>query len=71
MLTAFIGALRTADLRKKLLFSLFIIAVFRLGQQLPTPGVSEEGCPRLRQCRVEHRRVPDAEPVQRRLVSPS
>jgi preprotein translocase subunit SecY len=43
MLTAFIGALRTADLRKKLLFSLFIIAVFRLGQQLPTPGVSEEG----------------------------
>jgi len=41
MLTAFIRAFRTPDLRKKLLFSLFIIAVFRLGQQLPTPGVSE------------------------------
>jgi preprotein translocase subunit SecY len=41
MLTAFIQAFRTPDLRKKLLFSVFIIAVFRLGQQLPTPGVSE------------------------------
>jgi preprotein translocase subunit SecY len=43
MLTAFIRAFRTPDLRKKLLFSVFIIAVFRLGQQLPTPGVSEKG----------------------------
>jgi preprotein translocase subunit SecY len=42
MLTAFIRAFRTPDLRKKLLFSLFIIAVFRLGQQLPTPGVSQK-----------------------------
>ena len=41
MLTAFMRAFRTPDLRKKLLFSVFIIAVFRLGQQLPTPGVSE------------------------------
>jgi preprotein translocase subunit SecY len=41
MLTAFIRAFRTPDLRKKLLFMVFIIAVFRLGQQLPTPGVSE------------------------------
>ena len=41
MLTAFIRAFRTPDLRKKLLFTVFIIAVFRLGQQLPTPGVSE------------------------------
>jgi len=41
MLTAFIRAFRTPDLRKKLLFTIFIIAVFRLGQQLPTPGVSE------------------------------
>ncbi len=43
MLTAFMRAFRTPDLRKKLLFSVFIIAVFRLGQQLPTPGVSERG----------------------------
>jgi len=41
MLTAFIRAFRTPDLRKKLLFTLFIIAVFRLGAALPTPGVSE------------------------------
>jgi preprotein translocase subunit SecY len=41
MLTAFIRAFRTPDLRKKLLFTVFIIAVFRLGQQLPTPGVSQ------------------------------
>ncbi len=41
MLTAFLRAFRTPDLRKKLLFTLFIIAIFRLGQQLPTPGVSQ------------------------------
>jgi preprotein translocase subunit SecY len=41
MLTAFIRVFRTPDLRKKLLFTVFIIAVFRLGQQLPTPGVSQ------------------------------
>jgi preprotein translocase subunit SecY len=42
MLTAFIRAFRTPDLRKKLLFTLFIIAVFRLGSTLPTPGVSQK-----------------------------
>jgi preprotein translocase subunit SecY len=42
MLTAFIRAFRTPDLRNKLLFTIFIIAVFRLGSQLPTPGVSEK-----------------------------
>jgi preprotein translocase subunit SecY len=41
MLTAFIRVFRTPDLRKKVLFTIFIIAVFRLGQQLPTPGVSQ------------------------------
>jgi preprotein translocase subunit SecY len=42
MLTAFIRAFRTPDLRKKLLFTLFIIAVFRLGSTLPTPFVSQK-----------------------------
>ena len=42
MLTAFLGAFRTPDLRRKLLFTLFIIAIFRLGAALPTPGVSEK-----------------------------
>jgi preprotein translocase subunit SecY len=41
MLTAFVRAFRTPDLRKKLLFTLFIIAVFRLGSTLPAPGVSQ------------------------------
>jgi len=40
MLTAFYQAFRTPDLRKKLLFTLFIIVIFRLGASLPTPGVS-------------------------------
>ena len=47
MLTAFLRAFRTPDLRKKLLFTVFIIAVFRLGQDLTTPGVSEAN---LRYC---------------------
>ncbi len=42
MLTGFLRAFRTPDLRKKLLFTLFIIAMFRLGSSLPTPGVSEK-----------------------------
>ncbi len=39
MLGAFANAFRTPDLRRKLLFVLFIIAIFRLGSQIPTPGV--------------------------------
>jgi preprotein translocase subunit SecY len=42
VLTAFTRAFRTPDLRKKILFTLFIIVVFRLGSQLPTPGVNIE-----------------------------
>jgi preprotein translocase subunit SecY len=39
VLTAFVNAFRTPDLRKKLLFTLFIVALFRVGSVLPTPGV--------------------------------
>ncbi len=42
MLTAFIRAFRTPDLRKKLLFTLGIIALFRFGSTLPTPGINEK-----------------------------
>ena len=38
MLGAFVNAFRTPDLRRKLLFVLGIIVVFRLGSQLPAPG---------------------------------
>jgi preprotein translocase subunit SecY len=39
VLTAFVNAFRTPDLRKKLLFTIFIVALFRVGSVLPTPGV--------------------------------
>ena len=42
MLQAFAAAFRTPDLRRKLLFSLAIIAVYRLGAAIPGPGVSVE-----------------------------
>jgi preprotein translocase subunit SecY len=40
VLGAFANAFRTPDLRRKLLFVLLIIAIFRLGSQIPTPGVN-------------------------------
>jgi preprotein translocase subunit SecY len=40
LLSAFASAFRTPDLRKKLLFTVAIIAVYRLGATLPSPGVS-------------------------------
>ncbi len=40
MLSAFLSAFRTPDLRKKLLFTIAIVAIYRLGATLPSPGVS-------------------------------
>jgi preprotein translocase subunit SecY len=40
VLTAFANAFRTPDLRRKLLFVLMIITVFRAGSQIPAPGVN-------------------------------
>lgn len=40
MLAAFAQAFRTPDLRKKLLFTAFIMLLFRAGSFIPTPGVS-------------------------------
>jgi preprotein translocase subunit SecY len=42
MLTAFLRAFRTPDLRKKLLFTLGIVALFRFGSTLPVPGINEK-----------------------------
>lgn len=39
MLGAFVNAFRTPDLRRKLLFVIGMIVIFRIGSQLPTPGV--------------------------------
>jgi preprotein translocase subunit SecY len=38
-ISAFGAALRTPDLRKKILFTLSLLAIYRLGSVLPTPGV--------------------------------
>jgi preprotein translocase subunit SecY len=42
LLSAFVNAFRTPDLRRKLLFTIGIIAVYRLGANVPSPGVSYE-----------------------------
>jgi preprotein translocase subunit SecY len=39
VLSAFASAFRTPDLRNKLLFTLGIVSIFRLGSVVPTPGV--------------------------------
>ena len=39
MLTAVRNAFRIHDLRNKILFTLFIFAIYRLGAQIPVPGV--------------------------------
>jgi len=40
LLAAFASALKTPDLRKKILFTLAMVAVYRLGATVPSPGVS-------------------------------
>ncbi|MDN5858142.1 MAG: preprotein translocase subunit SecY [Pseudonocardia sp.] len=47
MLSAFRSALTTPDLRKKILFTLGIVAVYRAGALIPSPGVSY---PNIQQC---------------------
>jgi preprotein translocase subunit SecY len=47
VLGAFRSALATPDLRKKILFTLGIIAVYRLGATMPSPGVSY---PNVQEC---------------------
>jgi preprotein translocase subunit SecY len=40
LLSAFLSAFKTPDLRKKLLFTVGMIAIYRLGATVPSPGVS-------------------------------
>ena len=40
MLSAFISSLRTADLRRKILFTLAMVVLYRAGATLPSPGVN-------------------------------
>jgi len=40
VLGAFANAFKTPDLRRKILFVLFIVVIFRIGSVVPTPGVN-------------------------------
>ncbi|HEX7427756.1 MAG TPA: preprotein translocase subunit SecY, partial [Mycobacterium sp.] len=40
MLSAFISTLRTVDLRRKILFTLGILILYRIGASIPSPGVN-------------------------------
>ncbi|MFD7158232.1 preprotein translocase subunit SecY [Kribbella sp. NPDC059898] len=40
MLSAFANAFKTPDLRRKILFVLFIVVIFRIGSVVPAPGVN-------------------------------
>ncbi len=42
MLTAFVRAFQTPDLRKKMLITLGLIVLFRFGASIPTPGIDEK-----------------------------
>ncbi|MFT3875583.1 MAG: preprotein translocase subunit SecY [Propioniciclava sp.] len=50
MLSAFAHALRTPDLRRKILFTLGILAVFRFGSVVPTPNVNMQN---VQECTVQ------------------
>ena len=50
MLSAFAHALRTPDLRRKILFTLAVLAVFRLGSVIPTPNVHMQN---VQQCTMQ------------------
>ena len=47
MLSAFISTLRTADLRRKIIFTLGIVILYRAGAALPSPGVNYQN---IQQC---------------------
>src|ERR687892_1481683 len=47
LLGAFVNAFKVPDLRKKILFTLLIIAVYRFGAHVPTPGIDVEAAQRF------------------------
>lgn len=50
MLSAFISSLRTVDLRRKILFTIGIVILYRIGASIPSPGVNY---PNVQQCIAE------------------
>ena len=49
LLAGFANAFRIPDLRKKILFTLLIITIYRLGSHVPTPGVDVQAAQRFSQ----------------------
>jgi preprotein translocase subunit SecY len=49
LLSAFINAFKVPDLRKKIFFTLIIIAIYRFGSHVPTPGIDVEAAQRFQQ----------------------
>jgi preprotein translocase subunit SecY len=47
LLGAFVNAFKVPDLRKKILFTILIIAVYRFGAHVPTPGIDVEAAQRF------------------------
>jgi preprotein translocase subunit SecY len=47
LLGAFVSAFKVPDLRKKILFTLFIIAIYRFGAHVPTPGIDVQAAQRF------------------------
>ena len=47
MLEKFLNIFRIPDLRKRVLFTLGILAVYRLGAFIPTPGVNRQAAVEL------------------------
>ena len=72
VLQAFAAAFRTPDLRRKLLFSLAMIAIYRLGASVPGPGVSVQAinsCLEQAQASEPARHLLAGEPVLRRRAA--
>lgn len=49
MLSSFQQALKIGDLRSKLLFTLMMLLVFRIGAHIPVPGINPEAIAQLLQ----------------------
>ncbi len=47
MLRTFRNIFKVADLRRKILFTLFIILLYRLGSAIPSPGVNTQALSKL------------------------
>jgi preprotein translocase subunit SecY len=47
LLASFVSAFKIPDLRRKILFTLLIIAVYRFGAHVPTPGIDVEAAQRF------------------------